>query len=138
MKKLDDIPKESIFKVPDGYFEQLPTVIQSRMENASQKKTMNATWALSLKLAIPVLALIVAGIFWLQPARTLDTELGEIDAEQIAYFLEDAEPIAFDEAHEDDFGSIDIDELEQAVYSEMDTTPEESDNLFNDIDLENL
>ena len=136
MKKLEDIPKESIFKVPDDYFEKLPAVIQTRMAKSNNHISI---WSLSWKFALPVVALVVAGIFWFSPSKSLEVELNEIDADQIAYFLEDAELVAFEEGHEneDNWSTIDLDELENAVYSELDLS-NDSNNILDNIDLENL
>jgi hypothetical protein len=38
MKKLEDIPKKTIFEVPEGYFDKLPGVIQSRIAEQNPVK----------------------------------------------------------------------------------------------------
>ena len=66
MKKLDDIPRTNIYEVPDGYFEGLPTIIQSRLSDQNQRNP-SFRWALAGKFAIPALVIMTtAGIFWYQ------------------------------------------------------------------------
>jgi len=138
MRKLEDIPKNSVFKVPDGYFDQLPTAIQARMAKETTKRDSFAhqtALGFSLKFALPVVALIVAGIFWFRPAPTLQNELENIDTEQIALYLANAERVDLEENHESlDWTKSELDELEDTIISNMESTEE----LFNDIDLENL
>ena len=39
MKKLEDIPKKQNFEVPEGYFEKLPGIIQSRVTQQHKEKS---------------------------------------------------------------------------------------------------
>lgn len=132
MKRLEDIPKKSIFRVPEGYFDQLPTTIQSRIAERRSTSTRFAV-SFSLKYALPVVALVVVGIFWLRPERSLEEKLDEIDTEQIALYLENTERIDIDD---DPTGltSFELDELENAVLSDM----EYNEEFFEELDLENL
>ena len=51
MKKLEDIPKQNIFEVPDGYFDKLPSVIQARIAKPEPK-----FWQLpAFRYAMPLL-----------------------------------------------------------------------------------
>ncbi len=59
--RLEDINKQNIFKVPDNYFDQLPTRIQSRINDSRPGRTLG--WNLSLKIAAPVFALVLLFIF---------------------------------------------------------------------------
>ncbi|MFN8808304.1 MAG: hypothetical protein ACK5WO_02040, partial [Cyclobacteriaceae bacterium] len=95
MKKLEDIPKKNVFDVPDGYFEKLPGVIQSRVAKPERQANWNP-WLIT-RVAVPVLLLVGAGIFWFsQPQRItgyadIEYELGQIDQEQLSLFLDDNE-----------------------------------------------
>jgi hypothetical protein len=132
MKKLDDIPKTSVFKVPEGYFDQLPVKIQSRMTERPHASATNA-WTLSLKYALPVVVLVIAGIFWLRPAPTLEDQLEEIDADQIALYLEATDRVETNDVYETmDWTAPELRELEDSVYSNMEY------DLLEEFDLDNL
>ncbi|MEI9920105.1 MAG: hypothetical protein WDO14_15120 [Bacteroidota bacterium] len=136
MRKLEDIPKQNPFKVPDGYFDQLPTVIQSRMTKDTRHAPMVRVISLSLKLALPVAALVVAGIFWFRPATTLDDQLEGIDTEQIALYLSNTEHADIDESQDNaGFTIQELDQLQDTIYSKLEYSDED---LLDDIDLENL
>jgi len=136
MRKLEDIPKKSIFKVPEGYFDQLPITVQARMVSGSRRSPVKTAMSFSLKYALPVAALIVAGIFWFRPEPSLENQLEDIDTEQIALYLESTDRVDLEEVHETiDWTSSEIDDLEDAVYSNMDYPNED---LLEELDLENL
>jgi hypothetical protein len=135
MKKLEDIPKKTVFKVPDGYFDELPAVIQARMMDQNRPVSTNA-FSFSLKFALPIAALIVVGFFLLRPAPSIETQLGEIDTEQIALYLDNTEHIDLEENIETDgFTKSELDKLEDTIYSNMEYPTED---IVEDIDLDNL
>ncbi|MEJ0029660.1 MAG: hypothetical protein WDO15_04520 [Bacteroidota bacterium] len=134
MRKLEDIPKKTPFKVPDGYFDQLPAVIQSRMAKETGT-SFSQVVSFSLKFALPVIALVVAGIFWLRPAP-VDDPLNGVDTEQIALFLNNTELVEIDDTHDQaDFTKNEIDQLTDSIYSNIEYSNED---IFDDIDLDNL
>ncbi len=60
---LDDIDKKNIYNVPEGYFDELPGIIQSRITKKEQKPVFS--WSQPVfKLALPaILVLMIAGYF---------------------------------------------------------------------------
>ena len=139
MSKLEDIPKKSIFKVPEGYFEQLPTTLQARMAREHQHTPARSIVWFSLKFVLPVVALIVAGIFWFRPNAPVFDELEEIDTEQIALYLANTDRVDTEVDHETiDWTSTELDALKDSVYSNMEYSENDLDNILEDIDLDNL
>ncbi|MFN8689865.1 MAG: hypothetical protein ACK5XL_07680, partial [Cyclobacteriaceae bacterium] len=120
MKKLDDIPKKNVFDVPDGYFEKLPGVIKSRVEKPERQANWN-TWLIT-RVAVPVLLLVGAGIFWFsQPQRItgyadIEYELGQIDQEQLSLFLDDNELLNEELMEAVIWSEDDLRALEEQVY----------------------
>lgn len=136
MKKLDDIPKKNVFKAPDGYFDHLPTIIQARITKKSIQPahTTLTGFAFVVKYAFPVVVLIAVGIFWLRPGPSIESQLNDIDANQIALYLDEG----YDsETHFDsdagDWTEQELIELETAVYSNMDYPVDQ--DILDDIDL---
>jgi hypothetical protein len=137
MRKLEDIPKRTPFKVPEGYFDKLPTVIQARM-GESRRTRMTSVVSFSLKFALPVVALIVAGIFWLRPDRSAMDQLEDIDTQQIALYLANTDRVDLEDVHEAmDWTTKELDVLQDSVYSNMEYK-ENIDDILEDLDLENL
>jgi hypothetical protein len=135
MRKLEDIPKKTPFKVPDGYFDRLPTVIQARMAKGTSGGFPLRVVSFSLKFVLPVVALVTAGIFWFRPVPTLDSQLDEIDTGQIALYLTNVERLDLEEANDaNGWTTQELDQLEDTIYSNMDSNEEILDN----IDLDNL
>jgi len=130
MKKLDDIPKKDFFSVPDGYFDKLPGVIQSRvMERKSEK--FHLTAGVVLRYALPAVVLISLGIFWFnQSAVPVDAEtlLASVETEDLIMYLDESD-ITIDELLGTyDFTVNEIDDIESDVYTfQMDSEGIESD-----------
>ncbi|HEX8060012.1 MAG TPA: hypothetical protein VF473_03710 [Cyclobacteriaceae bacterium] len=133
MRKLEDIPKKTPFKVPDGYFDQLPTVIQARMAHEVRRSPTSQIVSFSLKFALPVVALLVFGIFLFRPASPVQNDLQDVDTEQIALYLQDGEHLDLEESGDHgDWTKQELDQLEDAIYSNM------NEEIIDDIDLDNL
>lgn len=56
--KLEEIKKKNIYTVPDKYFDQLPTRIQSRVNEKTPVSTLHWNWGWLYKLAIPAAAVL--------------------------------------------------------------------------------
>jgi hypothetical protein len=93
MKRLEDIPKKQSFKVPDGYFDDLPMRIQARIQETEKK----SSWAwmpapsFALKFALPVILVgIVSVVVWNNLSSTKDpfAKLDSVPTEQLLAYLE--------------------------------------------------
>ncbi len=118
MKKLEDISKENIFKVPDGYFEKLPGIIQARMA-----KPQPRVWYIpSFKFALPAIAIVIALTVWFTTGqqKSLNDQLNDIQTEQLMAYLEDSNISTDLLAEEISWSEVDLNELEEKVFSSMD------------------
>jgi len=132
MGKLENIEKKDIFKVPEGYFETLPTIIQSRV--AQDVPTKSYLWLFaSLKYALPALLLVVSVTWYLNrtPEYTPDEMLAMVSTEDIADYLNSME-LANDEFLEMlDYSMINVDSLDlQESHLDID------DDLLDEILIE--
>ena len=119
MSKLDDIPKKNVFKVPDGYFEKLPGIIQSRVTKEPAENNF-IFWSRSFRLtASAALVLVVAGLFWLNhDGNQSSTEnlLATVETSELISYLNEYE-ISTDELLEDfSFDSEDVSSIEASAY----------------------
>jgi RNase adaptor protein for sRNA GlmZ degradation len=136
MRKLEDIPKKQVFQTPEGYFDQLPTKIQKRIAEDSRRSSSMSFISYSLKYALPVLALVIAGILYFRPEPSIESQLNDIDSEQIALYLQNAEhPDPEDLPDPDGLTTNELNQLEDEVYSNMEYSNEE---LIDELDLDNL
>lgn len=127
MKKLEDIPKKNIFEVPDGYFDRLPGVIQSRIAENKPLRERISYFALSLRYVLPVILVIAASIFVYQNyynTQPTDTEslLASVSSQDLVEYLDD-DDVSIEEILEDvDVNEINPDELNtmELDFSEKD------------------
>lgn len=117
MKKLEDLSRENIFKVPDGYFEKLPGVIQARVAKPEPK----AWFAPAYKFALPVVALAIVLTVWLTTRQgiSLEDQLNEIQTEQLMAYLEESDLSVDLLTEEVSWSEDDLNELEEQVISSM-------------------
>jgi hypothetical protein len=127
MKKLDDISRETPFKVPDGYFDRLPGIIQARVA----KPEPRFWFAPGLKFAMPALALVVALTIWFtnRDGNSIEEQLNEIQTEQLMAYLEESE-LSDDLLNEEvTLSEEDLYELEENVFSSMEPIDFTSEEL---------
>jgi len=139
MKKLEEIPKKIIFTVPDNYFDKLPGIIQSRtvIENKFKKPFLGYV----VRYGLPTIAL-VAILFWFllstttrKPDADAESLLAVIETEDLVAYLNDSD-LTSDEVMEFiEFNIEDLNEIEERIF-EIDLSEKESENIFDEIDLD--
>jgi len=87
--QINDLKKENILKVPEGYFDDLPMRIQSRIE---QPKSIweHSTLSFSIKYALPAIAIILIAYFGFLRSPSIpeyEAILNEISTEEIVNYL---------------------------------------------------
>jgi hypothetical protein len=117
MKKLEDISKENIYQVPEGYFDKLPGIIQARVARPEPKVWFTP----SLKFAMPVMALVVALTIWFTSGNgySVEEQLNEIQTEQLLAYLEESEFSVDLLAEEVVLSEDELYDLEENVFSSM-------------------
>lgn len=126
MKKLEDIPKNNIYKVPEGYFESLPNIIQARIGKQADMKT-SPGFGYVLRYAIPVAVIAIATLIYInrQDDNPINAEemLASIEMAALEDYLEEEHVIAYNELA-DEFGltGADADEIEDMLYFNLEET----------------
>jgi len=141
MKKLEDIPKNNIFEVPEGYFDRLPGVIQSRIALNKPADESRPFFVMALRYAIPVVVLAVAGIFIFQNYQKgpSDSEslLASVSNEELVSYLMDGDDASTDELLEGiDVNNIDINSLQEEPLMDFNLNEQELNNLSNELENE--
>lgn len=140
MKKLEDIPKKEIFKVPEGYFENLPGIIQARVAEQHKEREIRPVFSYALRYALPAVVLFVLGIFWFnrEPRmRTAESILASIQTEDLVAYLNDAD-LTTEELLED--ASLDVEDanqIEDAVYG-LELNEDDFEDILDETDLNSL
>lgn len=122
MKKLEDIPKNNPFKVPDGYFDRLPGIIQARVAEKAEVKEAKPYFRYAFQYALPVMALVIIAVIYLVPStpQTVDTMLATVSTEEILAYLEESE-ITTDELLENmDLNAENVEAIESELYLNFD------------------
>ena len=130
MKNLENIPKKNVFEVPEGYFDSLPGIIQTRIA-AEKPYSMRYRVVCSLKYALPALAIVlIAFFFWSKPVgQSTEDLLASVDSSSLVAYLEDS-----------DISSDDLLESIPLQTDEVDAIQENSMDEIqaNDLDLKTL
>ena len=136
MKKLDDIPKKNIYEVPDGYFEKLPTIIQSRI--VAKEYARKPFFVYSLRYAIPVLTLAIVALIWLRnDTNNMNAEqiLASVDTSSLIAYLEESD-VTTDELLESfSLSTEEVTAIESDVY-DLNVDQNELDELLDEYSFE--
>ena len=140
MKKLEDIPKNNVFKVPEGYFDKLPGIIQSRiaLDKPAEERPF---FVLALRYAIPIVVLVVAGIFIFQnyesAPRDTASLLASVSNEELVSYLMEGDDVSTDELLEDiNINDIDINSLQEEPLMDFNLNDQELNDLSNEFENE--
>ena len=140
MKNLENIPKKNIFEVPEGYFDKLPGVIQTRVTERDTSPAWRGTWSWSVRYALPILVLAGIGIFWYQTGSDtpvdVDEELGKIQPSQLGMYLEDHDLTTEDLVETVTWSTRDLNDLEKSVYSTYDVSHKEIERILDEYNAE--
>ncbi len=145
--KLDDLHKKNIYKVPEGYFDELPGRIQQRIQSEkSSSKLIQLPWPSLVKYALPVAAsiAILVAIFVNQGTENPTTisyqeMLNEISTEEMLTFLELEDITSYEIIQ-----SVNVESLEEGFenlnndYLELDDAMDEAtlDAIMDEYDID--
>lgn len=119
--KLNDIDKKEMFKVPDGYFEDLPMKIQERLSlETKPQKFRIPSWSLALAAS---LLLLLTFVFILPNGDpTAEELLAEVSQDEIVAYLDQIELDEYD--------------IASAIGDEADALEFEDTDVLDGLDLE--
>jgi len=138
MKKLEDIPKKDLFQAPEGYFDLLPVIIQSRVTESAKKTRWSWYFQVSLKYAIPMILTGVAALFYFNKPEEQSAEalLSSIDSLQLVAYLEDSDVTSDDLI---DTVSLDDDEanaIHEKAVQDINLDENDIDDLSNEFEAD--
>lgn len=120
--KLEDIPKKQIYEVPDGYFDKLPGIIQSRV---AEQKARPVYMRFALRYAMPLVVLSIALFFIFRastPARSPEELLAAVSSEELTYYLVESDFSTEELLDNIDVNEVNVNELNEEIlpYSDLD------------------
>lgn len=135
MKKLEDMPKNNPFKVPEGYFDRLPGIIQARVAEKSDVMEAKPYFWYALQYALPVIVLAIVAVIYLVPStpQSVDSMLASVSTEELVAYLEQSEITTEELLENMDLNTENVEAIESELYFSLD----ELENL-NEIELDNL
>jgi hypothetical protein len=117
--KLDNIPRENIHKTPEGYFDELPGIIQARVTQKSSRSTFWQTllvpatgWKVALATAVLALILVFSIVFESNKVSgTVDEILAEVSLEDLIEYVEYSDITTDDILAELDMSEYELDDI---------------------------
>jgi len=138
MKRLEDIPKQEFYEVPEDYFDKLPGRIQKKIAAGKTSETPRFVYA--LRYAIPAVVLAAIGIAWYAQVFSPNDGtygLAAVATEDLVAYLGESD-LSTDELVEMvEWQDDDVRELEGEVY-QLDVSDEDLENIMNEIDINSL
>lgn len=132
--KLDDIDKKESFKVPEGYFENLPMKIQQRIDTENKSSSIRIpAWSYALAAS---LLLVVTFVFILPGGTSTSNDLlAEVSEEEIIAYLEQFDLDEYDVASVigDDLGSLEFEDAN--ILDGIDLEDQSIDDVLLEYDL---
>lgn len=125
---LHALPKAEPFVVPEGFFDRFPHQVQAAIVARDPELSPAWSWWKRMALALPILALLGLGVWWLGTPASISTPVAFNsdnlpDDPDVMEGIDESELLAFiDEAHDipADLGSVELrlDEQELLTYLE--------------------
>lgn len=128
MGKLEDIPKKQFFKVPDGYFDKLPTQIQSRISNPGTVSGMQPVFRYALQYALPLVVVAAILFYNYSPRPDAESMLVSVETTDLIQYLQESDMTTEDLLDQIDFSGDELEAIENEVY-DMDIMDIEDESL---------
>ncbi|MGC1242989.1 MAG: hypothetical protein WA874_15475 [Chryseosolibacter sp.] len=128
MGNLEDIPKKQIYRVPDGYFENLPSRIQTRIAHEQAGARKQPVFRYSLRYALPlVIAAAVSFYYYNASKPDASSILATVETDDLITYIEESDVTTEDLLEFVEFNNEDLDSIENEVYDlDLSDTGEET------------
>ena len=139
--KLEEIKKKNIYTVPDKYFDQLPTRIQSRVNEKNPVFVKSINWSIVLKVATPALAVILL-LFYFGASRnntyqSAEQLLAQVETEDLIAYLETTDITTEDIIEDLDFSTVELNfEDEGPIIQDIEMDAQDLDFLYDEYGID--
>jgi hypothetical protein len=134
MRKLEDIPKKHIFEVPEGYFEKLPGIIQSRVARPQRQTVLR--YKTALQLAVPAFLIAMAVTFWINrhdQRASPENMLSSVETNDLIAYLEETDLTTEELLDHVELDAADVNQIEESVY-DFGLNDTEIEDILNEIE----
>lgn len=134
--KLDDIDKKEGFKVPEGYFEDLPMRIQQRVDQ--EKSVAKSRRLPSWSLAVAASVVLIIGISWIINLQQVSAEdlLADISQEDLVAYVSQLEMDEYDLANAFPDATESIEFEDTGLFNETELEDESLDMILEEYNLD--
>lgn len=115
MSRLEDIPKKPFFRVPEGFFDKLPSDIQARLETAP-RQVRQPLVRYALVYVLPLLIAAAVIFYNIRQAKPVESILASVETTDLIQYLEDSEITTDEMLLEVDLNADELETIESAVY----------------------
>jgi hypothetical protein len=139
MKKLEDIPKSDVFKVPEGYFDRLPGVIQARVADVPREAVWAPWLRYGLRFALPVAALVVAAVFYRNaPGASPEELLASVNSTDLVVYLGETDITSDDLLEKITLDNDEASSIQSSSIREINLNDAAMDSLANEFGTDNF
>jgi hypothetical protein len=117
MAKLNDIPRKEFFKVPEGYFDELPSRIQSKLATPLSNTGFTFVSRYGLRYAVPVVLVVIGVFYFLEPRPDVDSMLSSVETAELINYLNESGLTTEELLENIDFNIGEVQAIENEVYS---------------------
>ena len=128
MGGLENIPKKHIFNVPDGYFEELPSRVQSRITAGTVRTALAPAYRYSLRYALPLLLVATLFYYYSRPAVDASSILASVETTDLILYLEESGLTTEDLIENMELDEGDLEAIESEAY-DLHLPPADTGNM---------
>ena len=133
---IEEFKKDSVFKVPEKYFDDLPMKIQGRISESPKEEVSllgRMQWAMVATAAVVIFS--VGIVFFQSPNESIETDLlAQVSTEDIIDYLSEEDVSSFEIASVVDVGSLLDEESLYLNYLEQDLSVEDLEPIYSEYD----
>lgn len=140
--KLEDVNKDNIFKVPEGYFEEFPDRLRKKIDDAGHSRripVIRIQPIIHMVAAAVILMFVIYGIRQLgQQSNTADQLLSNISTEELINYLEETDISAEELLESLDVSLITLEDFSGGddLFPSETIDDETIDDLLNEYEIE--
>jgi hypothetical protein len=139
---LEEFEKKNIYKVPDKYFDRLPSKIQARVHDEQKPTAWQWNWNLLWKAAIPAVAVLLVVLYvgqgTMESHTDVDRMLAEVSTDDLIAYVQQMDITTEEIIEVIDFTDIELGFLEDnsVAGKPEEITEEELNALFDEYGID--
>jgi len=138
--KLDDLARDVPYQVPEGYFEKLPSAVQTKIQELiSEKETLfPIRWGWQRSAVVGVAASIIGALIWVtypqQQGTLAETSLSQVSNTEIVNYLKDNQVTLYEVSENVDLS--DMYQNEEILLKNLNVSEVDLEKALQNIDID--